>query len=481
MVRLARSVTEGNYQLPVDVDAVVVGAGLSGLVAARELEAAGASVAVLEARDRVGGRVFGQPLADGTVVDLGGEYFGELTYKIKHLAAAVGVAERMVYDSGDKLIECSGSVRRYKGYLPRVGARTLLDMGQATKRLERLVRTIPPEAPWCAPGARELDSQTLATWADGVFQTRSAREIFEMATEAIWCGSTADMSLLHALFYARSYGSFEYLSTVRGGSQERRFAGSAQAIAQRIADSLDGRVFCSRPVRSLLDGTERIAVRGEGFEISARAAIVALPPVLAGRLIYEPSLPAARDQLTQRLPPGTAIKYVAVYEHPFWRDNGLSGQATSTRGPLRAVFDCSPEDGQIGVVGGFTGGRMARELAALPQRSRHELVIEALTRFFGHRVRNPIEFYEKNWAEDPWTRGCYNGLAQTGALTSFGEALRKPVGRIHWAGAETGVHANGSMGGAVDAGERSAREVLEALQRTSTVATYSAFVTSAYA
>lgn len=444
----------------------MVGAGLSGLVAAREIDAAGASVAVLEARERVGGRVLGQRLGDGSVVDLGGEYFGALTYKIKELAAAVGVPERMVYDRGDKLIELGESVRRYRGYLPRVGLPALLDMGQATVRLERLVARIPPDAPWSAPGAERLDSQTLSSWADDVFRTRAGREVFEMATEAIWCGSTADMSLLHALFYARSYGSFQYLSTVRNGSQERRFEGSSQAIAQRMAEGLEGKVFCAHPVQSLVDSADRIAVCGPDFSITARHVVVALPPVLAGRLRYDPPLPGARDQLTQRLPPGTAIKYVAVYEHPFWRDHGLSGQATSTRGPLRAVFDSSPESASLGVLGAFTGGRMARQLAVLPQRIRHERVLEALTRLFGHRAGRPLDLHEKNWAEDPWTRGCYNGLAQTGALTSFGPALRAPVGRIHWAGAETGVHANGSMGGAVDAGERTASEVLESLERT---------------
>jgi len=448
-----------------DVDAVVVGAGLSGLVAARELVAGGASVLVLEARDRVGGRVFGQRLGDGSVVDLGGEYFGTLTFKIQDLARTLGVPERMVNDTGDKLCELDDTVHRYKGYLPRVGLLALLDMGQATWRFERMVKQIPPEAPWSALGAAELDSQTLWTWVQRNFRTRAGREIFEMATEAIWCGSGADLSLLHALFYARSYGSFEYLATVRKGSQERRFAGSAQAIAQRMADDLGERVALSRPVRSLVDARDRIEIRGDDFAVNARRVIVALPPVLAGRLVYEPALPGARDQLTQRLPPGTAIKYLAVYEHPFWRDLGLSGQATSTRGPLRAIFDASPDPGRIGVLGSFAGGRMARELGALPEAQRREAVLDALARLFGPRAARPVEFHEKNWAEDEWTRGCYNALAQTGALTSFGPALRAPVGRIHWAGAETGIHANGSMGGAVDAGERAAREVLDALQR----------------
>src|SRR5436305_10256653 len=187
-----------------------------------------------------------------------------------------------------------------------------------------------------------------------------------MATESIWCGSGADFSLLHALFYSRSYGSFQYLATVKRGSEERGCSGSAQAIAQRMAAALASKVVLEAPVRELSQDRDRVRVRGDGFEVAARRVVVALPAVLAGRLVYEPALPGARDQLTQRLPPGTAIKFLAVYEHPFWRDLGLSGQATSTSGPLRAVFDSSPDEARIGVLGAFTGGRMARELAALP-------------------------------------------------------------------------------------------------------------------
>src|SRR3954469_23599262 len=283
--------TEGFTQLPDEVDAVVVGAGISGLVAARELDAAGASVLVLEARDRVGGRVHGMRIADGPVADLGGEYFGVLTHKIRDLARAVGIEERMVYDEGHKLTELGPDVHRYNGYLPRVGLVPLLDMAQATQRFERMARSVPPEAPWSAAKARKWDSETLWSWVTRNFRTRAGRDIFEMATESIWCGSGADFSLLHALFYSRSYGSFQYLATVKGGSQERRFAGSAQAIAERMASALAGKVVLGAPVRNLTQGSEHVRVGGEGFDVSARRVVVALPPVLASRLVYEPALP----------------------------------------------------------------------------------------------------------------------------------------------------------------------------------------------
>ncbi|HEX8052219.1 MAG TPA: FAD-dependent oxidoreductase [Thermoleophilaceae bacterium] len=450
-------------QVPAEADVVVVGAGLSGLTAARELEAAGASVVVLEARERVGGRLLGVRVGEGAVVDLGGEYFGPLGHKIIEAARSVGVPEQKVNNTGDKLLELSGRVRRYKGYIPNAGALVLADSAQGLLRFERMVRQVPPAAPWTAAKAREWDSQTLATWVRRNFATRGARELFEMATEAIWCASTADFSLLHALFYSRSYESFEYLGSVRKGSQERRFQGGAVAIPERMAEGLDAPIALGCAVRDVAHDRGRVRVSGEGFAVSARRAIVALPPVMAGRIVYDPPLPGQRDQLVQRLNPGSALKYVAVYDRAFWRENGLCGQATSTRGPLAAIFDTIPAGGNCAVIGGFGGGRTARELALLPERARREAVLDQFVRLFGERARTPDEFHEKNWSDDPWARGCYNAIATTGALTAFGPALRKPVGRIHWAGAETGIHANGSMGGAVDAGERAAAEVLEEL------------------
>jgi monoamine oxidase len=450
-------------QLPDETDVVVVGAGLSGLTAAREMRTAGASVVVLEARDRVGGRLLGQRVGEGAVVDLGGEYFGPLGHKIIEAARSVGVPEAKVNDTGDKLLELRDGVRRYKGYIPNAGAIVLLDAAQGLARFERMVRQVPPEAPWTARKAREWDAQTLATWMRRNFVTRGARDLFEMATEAIWCASTADFSLLHALFYSRSYESFEYLGSVRKGSQERRFQGGAIAIAERMADGLGDAVALGCPVRDIEHRDGGVRVSGKEFDVSARRAIVALPPVMAGRIEYDPPLPGQRDQLVQRLNPGSALKYVAVYERAFWREDGLCGQATSTRGPLAAIFDTLPAGGDCAVIGGFGGGRKARELALLPERARREAVLDQFARLFGERARAPDEFHEKNWSDDRWARGCYNAIATTGALTAFGPALRKPVGRIHWAGAETGIHANGSMGGAVDAGERAAAEVLEEL------------------
>jgi monoamine oxidase len=192
---------------------------------------------------------------------------------------------------------------------------------------------------------------------------------------------------------------------------------------------------------------------------------VAIPPTLAGRIVYEPALPALRDQLTQRMPMGTVAKCMAIYDRPFWREDGLSGQATSDRGPTRAIFDNSPPDGSPGVLLGFLEGDFARELGRAPPEDRRRAVLGTFERLFGPGAASPEGWVERLWAEEEWTRGCYGCYMPTGGWTAYGRALRKPIGTLHWAGAETGTVWNGYMDGAVQSGERAAREVLVALGR----------------
>ena len=196
--------------------------------------------------------------------------------------------------------------------------------------------------------------------------------------------------------------------------------------------------------------------------VHARRAIVAVPPTLAGRIAYDPPLPGMRDQLTQRMPQGTVIKTMAIYERPFWREEGFSGQAVAERGPARVTFDNSPPDGSPGVLLGFLEGRLARQWGARDAAERREAILAGHARLFGERAARPERFVERVWAEEEWTRGCYGCLMTTGGWTEYGRALRRPVGRIHWAGAETATIWNGYMDGAVQSGERAAAEILAA-------------------
>jgi monoamine oxidase len=441
-----------------DCDVVIVGAGLAGLTAARELAGAGLEVRVLEARDRVGGRTLSQPVGEHPedIVEVGGQWVGPTQHEVLALAQELGIETYPTHVQGKNLFENeSGKVKRYRGTIPTLGPLVMVDYGRADLKLKRLIKKVSPEAPWEAEGAQKLDEQTFATWIARNARTRTTRETLAVACRAVFSVEPAEISLLHVLFYAASAGGWDDLLDTEGGAQQDRLAGGTQQLSVRMAEQLGDRVILSSPVRS-------IRVEGEGVvtgEVRARRAIVALSPAMAGRIDYDPPLPAARDHLTQRMPNGAVIKCMAVYEEAFWRDDGLTGQAVSIPGPAQAVFDNTPPNGSPGLIG-FLEGRDARELAALPERERREAVLRGFQRLFGRRAGHPVLYVEKDWSTEVYSRGCYAGVLGPGGWTGYGRALRHPVGRIHWAGTETATRWMGYLDGAIQSGKRAAAEVM---------------------
>jgi monoamine oxidase len=448
-----------------DVDLVVVGAGLAGLAAAREAVAAGCSVLVLEARDRVGGRVLNEDIGGGQVVEVGGQWIGPTQDRIAAIAKEMGVDTFPTWNEGENVIEYAGRLGRYTGTIPTINPLVLVQVAWAQRRLNQLARRVPLEAPWETPGASRLDGQTAATWMRRNLPPGPARMLFELMIEAIWAAQPEDISLLHVLFYIHSAGSLELLGDTEGGAQQDRFVGGSQLVPLRMASELRSeRVILGAPVRVIRQSSkEGVAVEADGVSVRARRAIVAVAPTLAARIVYDPPLPGFRDQLTQRMPLGTVAKCMAIYDEPFWRHEGLSGQGMSDRGPVRLTFDNSPPGGRPGVLLGFLEGRRARELGRLPAAERRSAVIDCFARIYGPRAAKPDAYVERLWAEEEWSRGCYGCHMPPGAWTSYGPALREPVGRLHWAGAEYATVWSGYMDGAVRSGERAAREALARL------------------
>lgn len=442
-------------------DVVVVGAGMSGLSCADTLLRQGADVLVLEARDHVGGRTR-VVKADGEILDLGGQFIGPGQDRVHALAEELGIEVFATHVSGDHLVETSSSrIRRWRGTVPRLSVPQLLDLAQAQARFERLARTIDPTAPWSSPNAAALDNQTLATWIRRTLRTRGGRRLFSLATRLMWACEPSELSLLHALFYARAAGSLQAVMATEGGAQQDRLDQGAGELAQRLAARLGDRIHLGAPVRRIIQNDDGVLIITEsGDTVRAARVVVAIPPVLAGRIGYDPPLPAARDGLTQRLAMGSATKCMIVYAEPFWRSTGLSGQALSLRGPLCGVADSSPRSARRGVLVGMLEGAVARELAALSEHERKSAVLDQLARLFGPHAAQPRTYLEQDWSAEPFTRGAYAALFPPGAWTQYGPALRTPVGRIHWAGTETATRWYGYIDGAVRSGQAAADEVL---------------------
>jgi monoamine oxidase len=464
-------------KLPKKADVIVVGAGISGLTAARELRAAGKSVYVLEAQNRVGGRTLNEDIGDGEVADLGGTFVGPTQDHVLALIQELGIPTFPTYAIGNNVfVGSDGRREEFPSNAPVFGTApadpaTAPDTAAAVAQLDDMASRLSVDKPWADANAAAWDRQTLDSWLrQNTSGSKEFMDLVSAATQPIFGAEPAEISLLYTLFYIASsgneknVGTFERNFNTTGGGQETRIEGGAQLISLKMAEQLGRRVVGRSPVRRIDQG--RFGVRvwtDKGIYYSGKRVIVAMPPALAGRIVFHGGMTPLRDQLMQRVPQGTLRKFEAIYEKPFWRDKGLSGQTVSNLGPIKVTFDASPKDGSPGVILGFIGGREARVWTPRSVEDRKNACLANLVKYFGEEARNIKAFYEKDWASDPWARGCPVGVMAPGTLYDFGPALREPVGKVHWSGTETSNYWCGYMDGAVRSGKRAAAEVLAAL------------------
>jgi monoamine oxidase len=442
-------------------DVVVVGAGFAGLVAARDLVRAGRSVMVLEARDRVGGRSFSRAIPGASdVANMGATFVGPGQDRIIGLARELGFSLFPTYNTGQNVLYFNGQRQTYTGAVPPVSPAALAEALVAIQRLNSMATEVPLDQPWTAAKAVEWDGQTVETWKQANMLSADGKKLIDLGIEAIFSVEPRDLSLLFALFYIHSAGSLDVLINTAGGAQEQRISGGTQAVAVALARQLGSkRLRLRSPVRRIVQHSNYVEIQSDPRTVRARRVVVAIPPALAGRIEYLPGLSALRDQLTQRMPMGSVIKTIAVYDEPFWRADGLTGQATSDAGPVKVTFDASPESGRPGVLLGFVDAEDSRVLTPLPAAERQRQALASCAHYFGDRTLRPTRYLETTWDTERYTGGCPVGVFSPGGLISYGRALREPVGAIHWAGTETATVWNGYMDGAVQSGVRVAEEV----------------------
>lgn len=441
---------------------VIIGAGFAGLSAARLLLAQGDSdFVVLEARDRVGGRTKPGILGDLTV-DLGGMWMAPSQTQLKFLAASYKVRTYPTYLDGEAIFRINGKDGRGQrekldGLLGIWGGLAYLN---ARRKLDRLMKPLDCRQPWCHPQAAQLDATTFEQWLVAHVHHGLLRAAFRTVCSTLFCAETSQVSLLFFLHYLKSGQGLDVLiSSDTGGAQNLMFHGGVHQISRLMADEIGDRLHLNTPVRAIAWCDDQARVHADGQEWVAESVIVAIPPTLLSRIRFMPALPQRKTALHDRLIMGSAIKFWVMYKTPFWRAQGLNGTILRDDTPTTPIMDVSPPGQDRGVLVGFFDGDHAVRHGDLPCPARQKTVLEALEEHLGRQARYPIAYLDHNWGGEEWSGGCYGAFAPPGVLANYGQALRAPIGPLHWAGTETSSVWTGYIEGAIQSGERAAQEV----------------------
>lgn len=444
-------------------DVIVIGAGLAGLAAARQLARADRKVTVLEARDRVGGRTCTMAASDGTAVDVGGQWVGPTQDRVLRLLGELGIGTYPQFHAGRKQLKLCGRRSHYRNTIPSLPLHNLIDLQLKLSRLDRLARQLPVDNPVAARHAARWDAISAADWMQRSTGSRKVRALLRAATHAIFAQEPEEISFLQFLSYVRSAGGLLKLIEIPNGAQEQRIQGGAQQLSEglaRQAREAGADIHLDTPVWGVEQHSTGISVLTESGNHEADRLVVALPPAQAAMLRWTPELPVRRRQLLQRMTMGSVIKCLLIYDEPFWRDANWSGEMVCDESPLRMTFDATPPHGRHGALVGFILGNEAEVWSERGRDARRAAALEQLVEYFGPRAAQPREVIDKDWCADPWSQGCYVALMPPGVMTRLGPLLRQPLGRIHWAGTESATTWCGYMDGALESGERASAEIL---------------------
>jgi putrescine oxidase len=442
-------------------DVVVIGAGATGLTAAMLLREAGRSVVVLEARDRVGGRLLTDEI-DGQMYEVGGQWVSPDQTALIDTLDRLGLETYPRYRAGESVyVGIDGTAKRFTGDIFPASAHTEGEIERLIALLDELVASIDVAAPWAHPRAAEFDRVSFRVWLEQQSDDAEARDnIALFIADAMLTKPAHAFSLLQALLMAASAGSFSNLVDA-DFILDRRVVGGLQQVPLRLAARLDADdLRLSQAVRGIRYDDEGATVTTDDLAVAARHVIVAVPPNLYSRIDYSPPLPRLRQQAQQHVSLGLVIKVHATYPTPFWREAGLSGTAFSPYQIVHEAYDNSNFGEQRGTLVGFVSDEKADALFRLDAGERKARILASLAEYYGPAALDPVVYYESDWAAEEWTQGAYAASFDLGGLTRYGAMQLEPVGRVRFGSSDTAAEGYQHVDGAIRVGQRLAAEIL---------------------
>jgi len=436
------------------VDCVVVGAGLSGLYAARHLARAGVKVVVFEAAERLGGRVDSCRADQRYAYDRGAQWISNDQPRMMALAQEAGIALHPTFRRGAVLVAQGNGFRRHKYAGGELSIVARIDLAIALIRLTRRLRAI------ARANSAESDDLSVDRLIHRTTNTDAAATYLSNLVAAAYCSEATQISALELAHQLKSVGGIRALSNAEQWIVSR----GASQFVDWLASDIRQVIRMSSKVTAIEQGNEFATVTAGNATFRCQTVILAIAPHLYRHIAFSPQLPDSRTKVLGRFVRGHVVKSVAIFEKPWWRQMGLSGMVVNPGSPFPLVIDSGATNDSPGVLVCLSTGSAALVLEPKSEAERTHLYLSYLSEAFASAPPEPIAVESRDWFHEPFAEGGYASFRGLHGWR-LGDSVFHPHGRIHFAATETAHAWRSYMEGAVNAGFQAAQAVTEQLQR----------------